>query len=86
MKLTYLLAGLGAVTILAGCAQESDEYEVKEYTSIANPAAVYCVQNNGELETVSEDGKRVTYCVISEQEKTEQWEYYRAHQEQKKAE
>ncbi|MEP8023235.1 DUF333 domain-containing protein, partial [Vibrio parahaemolyticus] len=38
---------------------------------------VYCVQQGGELDTVSENGERVTYCVLSDDERVEQWEYYR---------
>ncbi|USD42905.1 DUF333 domain-containing protein [Vibrio sp. SCSIO 43135] len=84
MKKSYLFASVAAVTVLAGCASEPDEYEVKEYTSVANPAAVYCVQQDGELETVTENNKRVTYCVLSEEERVEQWEYYRNSQEKNK--
>ncbi|WP_295893395.1 DUF333 domain-containing protein [uncultured Vibrio sp.] len=83
MKKTTIFASLAAVAVLAGCSSEPDEYEVKEYTSIANPASVYCVQQGGELETVSENELRVTYCVLSEEERTEQWEYYRNAQEKK---
>ncbi|MDW2210605.1 DUF333 domain-containing protein, partial [Vibrio sp. 2025] len=35
------------------------------------------VQQGGELDTVSENGERVTYCVLSDDERVEQWEYYR---------
>ena len=38
---------------------------------------VYCVQQGGELDTVTENGERVTYCQLSENERFEQWEYYR---------
>ncbi|NGZ19331.1 DUF333 domain-containing protein [Vibrio aestuarianus] len=31
------------------------------------------------LETVTENGMRVTYCVLSEGNKVEQWQYYRDH-------
>ncbi|GAA5645040.1 MULTISPECIES: putative hemolysin [Vibrio] len=81
MKKSYLLVGLGAAAaLLAGCSNEPDKYDVKEYTSIANPASVYCVQQDGKLETVTENDQRVTYCVFSENDRTEQWEYYREHQ------
>ncbi|MHC6802035.1 DUF333 domain-containing protein, partial [Vibrio antiquarius] len=29
------------------------------------------------LDTVSENGERVTYCVLSDDNRVEQWEYYR---------
>ncbi|MCK6264612.1 DUF333 domain-containing protein [Vibrio sp. ZSDE26] len=84
MKKTYIFASLAAVAVLAGCSSEPDEYEVKEYTSMANPASVYCVQQDGKLETVTENEIRVTYCVLSDEERMEQWEYYRNAQEQEK--
>ena len=77
MNKAFTVLSMIGVISLAGCASEPDEYEVKEYTSMANPAAVYCVQQEGELETVNENEKRVTYCVLSEEERVEQWEYYR---------
>ncbi|PMJ97606.1 DUF333 domain-containing protein [Vibrio sp. 10N.261.55.A7] len=86
MKKTTIFAGLAVVAVLAGCSSEPDEYEVKEYTSISNPASVYCVQQGGKLETVSENEQRVTYCAVSEEERTEQWEYYRNAQEKEKSE
>lgn len=77
MNKAPLLVAIAGMLALAGCANEPDEYEVKDYASMANPAAVYCVQQGGELETVSENNQRVTYCVFSEDDRVEQWEYYR---------
>ncbi|RTZ17574.1 DUF333 domain-containing protein [Vibrio aquaticus] len=77
MKKAYIVMSMVGAIALTGCASEQDEYEVKEYTSMANPAAVYCVQKGGELETVSESDQRITYCVLSDEERVEQWEYYR---------
>lgn len=77
MNKTPLLCAIAGSLLLAGCASEPDEYEVKEYTSLANPAAVYCVQQGGELETVSENDQRVTYCLLPNEDRVEQWEYYR---------
>ncbi|WP_117234086.1 DUF333 domain-containing protein [Vibrio maerlii] len=77
MKASHLLCLIGISIITVGCSSEPDEYEVKEYQQAANPAAVYCVQQDGELETVTEDGRRVTYCLLPDDERIEQWEYYR---------
>lgn len=82
MRNTYLALAVSSAVLLAGCASEPDEYEVKEYTSLANPAAVYCVQQGGALETVTEDAKRVTYCVFQNDQRVEQWEYYRNNHKQ----
>ncbi|MEZ8387556.1 DUF333 domain-containing protein, partial [Vibrio splendidus] len=44
---------------------------------------VYCVQQDGELDTVTENNQRTTYCVFDDGERIEQWEYYRNNHEQK---
>ncbi|PFG57707.1 hypothetical protein ATG66_0201 [Vibrio sp. ES.051] len=79
MKKTSLIMAMAATMMLAGCATYDGATRSTEYTSAANPAAVYCVQQGGELETISENGERVTYCVLSEDNRVEQWEYYRDH-------
>ncbi|ENM5835146.1 DUF333 domain-containing protein [Vibrio metoecus] len=76
-KVALLLASIVVVTLLTGCARQENEYTVKEYTSMANPASVYCVEQGGKLEMVTEDGQRVTYCVTPAGERMEQWEYFR---------
>lgn len=83
MKKTCFALSIASVTLLAGCASEPDEYEVKGYTSMANPAAVYCVQQGGELEAVTENEQRLTYCLLPNGDRVEEWDYYRQnHKEQ----
>ncbi|MDK9778769.1 MULTISPECIES: DUF333 domain-containing protein [Vibrio] len=77
MKKAALVTAVAAATVLAGCSTYEGATRSNEYTSAANPAAVYCVQQGGELDTVTENGERVTYCLLSENERVEQWEYYR---------
>ncbi|OLQ93534.1 hemolysin [Vibrio panuliri] len=72
-------ASLGAIV---GCAGENSPYKKTEYQTVSNPAAVYCVQRGGELETVSENSQRVTYCLLSDGSRIEQWEYYRQNHQQ----
>ncbi|WP_241901344.1 DUF333 domain-containing protein [Vibrio sp. 10N.286.49.B3] len=62
---------------LTGCAQYEQDEEIKNYTKMSNPAAVYCAQKDGKLETVSENKRRVTYCNLPNEERVEQWEFYR---------
>ncbi|MBE4125332.1 DUF333 domain-containing protein [Vibrio parahaemolyticus] len=76
-KTSLMMAMAGTTMVLAGCSTYDGATRSTEYTSVANPAAVYCVQQGGELDTVSENGERVTYCVLSDDERVEQWEYYR---------
>ncbi|MEZ8100756.1 putative hemolysin [Vibrio bivalvicida] len=77
MKKTYFAVSIASVAILSGCATKPDEYEVKGYTSMANPASVYCVQQGGTLETVTESEQRLTYCLLPNDERIEEWDYYR---------
>jgi putative hemolysin len=72
------LASLGTVLIVTGCAapSEPDEYDVESYDAISNPASVFCAQQQGELRAFDENNQRVMYCVLSEDERVEQWQYY----------
>ncbi|EGR0262994.1 putative hemolysin [Vibrio cholerae] len=82
MNKTALLLTVVGVVLLTGCARQENEYTVKEYTSMANPASVYCVEQGGQLEMVTENEQRVTYCVTKDGEKIEQWEYFRQNHDQ----
>lgn len=53
MKKTALVTAVAAVMVLAGCSTYEGATRSNEYTSAANPAAVYCVQQGGELDTVT---------------------------------
>ena len=70
------------VVVLGGCANDYAEYSEGQRVSVANPAAVYCVQQDGELDSVTENNQRTTYCVFDDGERIEQWEYYRNNNEQ----
>lgn len=76
MKTAKWMIGAIAVGIMAGCASEPDEYDVDEITAISDPAYVYCVEQGNKLARVTENGKRVPYCVISDEEKYTVWDYY----------
>lgn len=82
MKKTSLMMAMAVTAVLAGCSTYEGATRSTEYTSAANPASVYCVQQGGELETMTENGERVTYCVLSDNERVEQWEYYRDHHQE----
>ncbi|MGR4990565.1 putative hemolysin [Vibrio sp. WZ-1] len=82
MKKTTIVTAVAAAIVLAGCSTYEGATRSNEYASAANPAAVYCVQQGGELETVTENGERVTYCLLSENERVEQWEYFRKNHKQ----
>ncbi|WP_456295323.1 DUF333 domain-containing protein [Vibrio sp. AK197] len=87
MNKALMLLGIAALTALTGCiTQEPDKYNVEEWATTTNPASIYCVQRGAQLETVTENNARVTYCVFSDDtqdkdRRVEQWEYYREHHE-----
>ncbi|MGX9522185.1 putative hemolysin [Vibrio mediterranei] len=74
-KLQWVIGAL-AVGVMAGCASEPDKYDVDEITVESDPAYVYCVEQGHKLERFSEEGKRVPYCVISDEERYTVWDYY----------
>nr|WP_260338227.1 DUF333 domain-containing protein [Vibrio ponticus] len=61
---------------------EDSPYKKTEYQTLSNPASVYCAQQDGKLETVSENAQRVTYCLLPDGSRVEQWEYYRNNHQQ----
>ncbi|MBR9876306.1 MAG: DUF333 domain-containing protein [Vibrionaceae bacterium] len=82
MNKTSLMMIMAVTAGLAGCSAYDGATRSTEYTSAANPASVYCVQQGGELETVTENGERVTYCVFSDDKRVEQWGYYQENHQQ----
>jgi putative hemolysin len=87
MKKHLLLAAIGSAVIISGCASsEPDKYDVESYEPLTDPAVLYCVNQGGELERASEEGLRVTYCKMSEEELVEVQAYYQQHLDQQQAE
>lgn len=69
--------GLTTALLLVGCASDDNPYQSKGYQTASNPASVYCVESGGELEMLTLEGQRTTFCVLKNGEKVEQWEYYK---------
>ncbi|MGF1773199.1 putative hemolysin [Vibrio maritimus] len=82
MKKVQWMIGAVAVGILAGCASEPDKYDVDEITVESDPAYVYCVEQGHKLQRVTENGKRVPYCVLSEEERYTVWDFYEKRNQQ----
>ncbi|HRY62845.1 MAG TPA: DUF333 domain-containing protein [Candidatus Paceibacterota bacterium] len=50
----------------------------KEATEIANPAAVYCVEQGGKSEIkTNPDGSQYGICITKDKQECDEWEYYR---------
>jgi len=77
IKRIFVVSALINTAILAGCTQkELDRYKVNEYEPTTSQASMYCVQQGGALDMISENNMRVMYCVTSNGDKIEVWEYY----------
>lgn len=75
MNKIAILSGLGSVLVFSGCAL-NDKNDVTQYDSISEPASVYCVEQQGELQAYTEADRRVKYCVFSDDEKYPLIPYY----------
>lgn len=54
------------------CKQDSDKD-----TEIANPASVYCIENDGELKFRETDEGTIGVCILPSGEECEEWAYFR---------
>lgn len=49
-------------------------------TTLANPAATFCVENGGTYQlSKDEDGNAVGFCILADGTKVDAWDYIRAH-------
>lgn len=61
---------IALILFLSGCISFGNE-------QVANPASVYCVENNGTLEIVTdEDGGQIGICKFSNGVECEEWAFY----------
>jgi hypothetical protein len=65
-----------SAVLLGGCAGYYAKNSESRRISIANPAAIYCVQQDGKLETQTGNNQRTTYCIFEDGQRIEPWEYY----------
>lgn len=45
---------------------------------LANPASVFCVEQGGAVEILSEADGEVGYCILPDGTRVEEWEYFRS--------
>ena len=86
MKKSLLVAlGLMSVLCLAACQKNpepvavdnGDEGETQVEAWMANPASVYCEENGGTLEMVSDENGEYGVCNLPDGTSCEEWAYYR---------
>ena len=85
MKRTTLALMFAATVGLLGCGSDSETPETTAPDTstpggLANPASVFCVDQGGTLEIVSEADGEVGYCTLPDGTRVEEWEYYRSQQ------
>ena len=68
---------VGAVT-LAGCGGDDPTPPLDTEVEIANPAAVFCIEQGGRVEIVENDAGQQGICVLPDGTRIDEWEYYRS--------
>jgi uncharacterized protein len=69
------------VLALAGstaCGSDAEPTGTTTDVGIANPAAVFCIEEGGTLEIVDEAGGQLAYCNLPDGTRVEEWEYWRS--------
>ena len=67
---------LSSFMLINACSDQPEKYRVDDWNSMSSPASIYCVQEGGKLEVGESEKKSILFCVLSENEKYEQWNYY----------
>lgn len=77
MKPTLLaFLGIGLATSAAAQLPETK-------TTMANPAATFCIENGGAYEIREDDaGNKLGYCILSDGTEVDAWEFIRGHFEE----
>ncbi|WP_164658046.1 DUF333 domain-containing protein [Tropicibacter sp. Alg240-R139] len=69
-----------ALTTLIVLAAASTALASETKTTLANPAATFCIENGGTYQLgKDENGNSVGYCILSDGQKVDAWDYIRAH-------
>lgn len=74
LRMAVLLAGAGALVVLAGC---SPVQKPPASAQMANPASVYCVKLGGKLEIVKTAAGEQGMCHLPDGSVIEEWALYR---------
>lgn len=74
LQMKIVVIGLFAVLLLACGSEQHDSSSV----SMANPAAVYCVEQGGDPQLKKTVDGEVGYCHFADGRVVEQWDFYRA--------
>jgi len=59
------------------CIENCEFFQNTEITDIANPASIYCVENNGTLNTGSNENGDYGVCILQSGKTCEEWAYFK---------
>lgn len=77
MRRTWIVISMAAGLAVAGCSDDAEPSPSDSTTGVANPASVFCVEQGGTVDIVTEDGGEVGYCVLPDGTRVEEWAYFR---------
>jgi uncharacterized protein len=66
------------VVTLAGCGGDDPSPPLDTDVEIANPAAVFCIEQGGRVEIVENDAGQQGICVLPDGTRVDEWEFYRS--------
>jgi uncharacterized protein len=78
MRLVTVSMFVLALTGSTACGSDAEPTEPTTDVGIANPAAVFCIEQGGTLEIVDEAGGQLAYCNLPDGTRIEEWEYWRS--------
>ena len=87
-----LLSLLVICVLVAGCVGQSsentekitvvnDDYDKPDDVELANPAAVYCIENDGKLIPITDDNGTGSYCKLNDGRICEEWSFFNSNGE-----
>jgi hypothetical protein len=81
-KKKEVLLGVALLPVLllffVGCTDSSlVDDTVPDNVRLPNPASMYCIDHDGELEIVDTDEGQVGYCILTDGTRCEEWDLYR---------
>jgi putative hemolysin len=69
-----------ALTTLISLAAATTAFATETKTTLANPAATFCIENGGTYQlSKDESGNAVGICILADGSKVDAWDYIRAH-------
>ena len=71
----YRVGIAAAAVFISGCTVSGPDPLLA--VGMPNPASVYCIERGGTLDIQQRQEGEVTYCMLSDGTRIEEWEFYR---------